>query len=270
MGTSYEEIYDNVLPKLRSWEIPLMSEEQVKECLHDYLAPAIVRFHVCRKDLSDRDDVKETFNMSLSDMEIEILSNYLLIEYIDSEYIRTPTLLKSSLSSSDFNAFSSANMLDKLMAMHKTYLSENDVLLSRYAWFSYKDGGISLSTGYKKKNSSGNYESSSSNIDVPTINVGSTLPGKPFSEPLVKDVWSGDDVILDFVIPTAPEFKVKQVNTISPDERASVVIEKNVEEGTLEAVFNIPQGQKGNPGDSQDECVPIDNKEIDIIFKESE
>lgn len=153
MGTSYERIYDNVLPKFRSWEIPLMSEDEVKECLHDYLVPAITRFHVCRKNLSDRNDDLGEFNVILSDMEIEILSNYLLIEYLDSTYIRTPTLLKSSLSSTDFNSFSSANMLDKLMAMHKTYLAENETLLSRYAWLSYKESGISFSDGYNKKDS---------------------------------------------------------------------------------------------------------------------
>lgn len=151
MGTSFDRIYDNVLPKFRSWEIPLMSEDEVKECLHDYLVPAITRFHVCRKDLSDRNDETGEFNVELSDVEIEILGNFLLIEYLDSTYIRTPTLLKSSLSSTDFNSFSSANMLDKLMVMHKTYLSENESLLSRYAWLSYKDSGISFSDGYDKK-----------------------------------------------------------------------------------------------------------------------
>lgn len=153
MGTSYEKIYDNVLPKFRSWEIPLMSENEVKECLHDYLVPAITRFHVCRKNLSDRNDESEEFNVILSDMEIDILSNFLLLEYLDSTYIRTPTLLKSSLSSTDFNSFSSANMLDKLMAMHKTYLAENESLLSRYAWLSYKESGISFNDGYEKKDS---------------------------------------------------------------------------------------------------------------------
>lgn len=151
MGTTYEQIYDNVLPKFRSWEIPLMSEDEVKECLHDYLAPAIARFHVCRKDLSKRDDETGSFEEELSNVEIEILGNYLLLEYLDSTYIRTPTLLKSSLSSTDFNSFSSANMLDKLMAMHKTYLWENESLLSRYAWMTYKESGISFSDGYDKK-----------------------------------------------------------------------------------------------------------------------
>ena len=150
MYTPYEKLYDNLLPKFRSYEIPLMTVEQVKDFLHDYLIPAISRFHVCRKDLNDRDDIVQRFNVELSDTEIEILSNYLLIEYIDSEYIRTPSLLKTQLPSSDFKVFSPANFLDKLMAMHKTYVSENETLLSRYAWMGAKESGVKLGAGYKK------------------------------------------------------------------------------------------------------------------------
>ena len=150
MPTSYEKLYENLLPKFRSYEIPLMSTEEVKDFLHDYLIPAISRFHVCRKDLNDRDDILQRFNIELSDIEIEILSNYLLVEYIDSEYIRTPTLLKVQLPSSDFKVFSPANFLDKLVAMRKTYLSENETLLSRYAWMGAKELGIKLGAGYKK------------------------------------------------------------------------------------------------------------------------
>lgn len=150
MATPYEKLYENLLPKFRSYEIPLMSAEQVKDYLHDFLIPAISRFHVCRKDLTDRNDILQRFNVDLSDIEIEILSNYLLIEYIDSEYIRTPSLLKTHLPSSDFKVFSPANFLEKLMAMHKTYVSENETLLSRYAWMGAKESGVKLGAGYKK------------------------------------------------------------------------------------------------------------------------
>lgn len=150
MATPYEKLYENLLPKFRSYEIPLMSVEEVKDYLHDFLIPAISRFHVCRKDLNDRDDIIQTFNADLSDIEIEILSNYLLIEYIDSEYIRTPSLLKVQLPSSDFKVFSPANFLDKLMAMHKTYVTENETLLSRYAWMGARESGVRLGAGYKK------------------------------------------------------------------------------------------------------------------------
>lgn len=152
MATPYEKIYENLLPKFRSYEIPMMSVDEVKDHLHDYIVPAVARFHVCRQDLSDRDDILERFNCDLSDMEIEIFSNYMLLEYIDSTYIRTSTLLKMNLSSTDFNAFSSANFLDKLTAMHKTYLSENEGLLSRYAWMGAKCSGILRDIGYKKRN----------------------------------------------------------------------------------------------------------------------
>ena len=150
MATPYEKLYENLLPKFRSYEIPLMTTEEVKDYLHDFLIPAISRFHVCRKNLNDRDDILQRFNVDLSDTEIEILSNYLLIEYIDSEYIRVPSLLKVQLPSSDFKVFSPANFLDKLMAMHKTYVVENETLLSRYSWMGAKELGVKLGAGYKK------------------------------------------------------------------------------------------------------------------------
>lgn len=150
MATPYEKLYENLLSKFRSYEIPLMTVEEVKDYLHDFLMPAISRFHVCRKNLNDRDDILQRFNVELSDVEVEILSNYMLIEYIDSEYVRTPSLLKIQLPSSDFKVYSPANFLDKLMSMHKTYVKENETLLSRYAWMGAKESGIKLGAGYKK------------------------------------------------------------------------------------------------------------------------
>lgn len=151
MHTSYETIYEDILSKFRSYEITEMTEEEVKEHLHDFLLPAISRFHVCRKNLNDRDDVLQRFNCELNETEIEILANYCLIEYIDSTYVRTSTLLKVSLVSVDYKPFSNANMLDKLLAMRSKYLAENEGLLSRYAWMGIKESGVSLSAGYRKK-----------------------------------------------------------------------------------------------------------------------
>ena len=150
MSTPYEKMYANLLPKFKSYEIPIMTEDEVKEYLHDYIIPAISRFHVCRKDLDDRDDELECFNCDLSNKEIEILSNFLLLEYIDSNYIRVPVVLQVNLSSSDFNAFSNANLLGKLLEMHEKFLKENETLLSRYAWMSVKEHKTNLGTGYKK------------------------------------------------------------------------------------------------------------------------
>lgn len=144
MATPYEKIYSNLLPKFNDYDILVMTEEDAKELLHDFFIPAISAFHVCIKDLNDRDDILEQFNCDLDDTEIEILSNYMLLEFLNSKYIRTPSLLKVSLSSSDFNSYSPANMLDKLLDMKSKYISENETLLSRYAWMVAKDDAPSL------------------------------------------------------------------------------------------------------------------------------
>lgn len=150
--TSYEKLYENILPKLRSYDIPIMTEEEVKATFHDFLIPAITRFHICRKDLSDRNDEQEEFNIELRSDEIEILSNFMLLEYLDSNTIRTDLLLKVNLGSKDFNTYSPANMLDKLLAMHRQFFTENEGLLSRYSWLGIDDSKIRLGAGYKNNN----------------------------------------------------------------------------------------------------------------------
>lgn len=148
MSTPYEKIYSNLLPKFHSYEMLEMPAEEIEDYLHDFLLSATVKFHVCRQDLSDRDDELQQFNIDLTDLEIEILTNYLLLEYLDSTYIRTALLLKANLSSSDFNSFSPANLLDKLLDMHDIYLSENEGLLSKYAWFGMRNKNINESTKF--------------------------------------------------------------------------------------------------------------------------
>lgn len=148
--TSFTKLYENLLPKFKNFDIPLMTVEEVEALLYDYLVPAITKFHICRTDLNKRNNVEKYFYADLTDEEVEILSNYMLIGYTDSEYIQTPTLLKVNLSSSDFNAFSPANMLNKLMDMHDYYIQENDTWLSRYAWKNAYKRGMRLGSGYRK------------------------------------------------------------------------------------------------------------------------
>lgn len=150
MPTSYEKIYERFLPKFRDYEIPVMPEDMVIERLHDYLVSATARFHACRKDLSDRDDLLVRFNEELSNREIEILANYMILEYVDATYVRVPTLLKSNLSSTDFNAFSSANLLSKLNDLQERTRIDNETLLMWYAWDDARENGVSWNKGYKK------------------------------------------------------------------------------------------------------------------------
>jgi hypothetical protein len=137
VSTPYKVLYDNVLSKIRDYDLNDLEENEIYEILSDYLLPAIVSFRVCKKDLSDRDSVG--FNATLNDTEIEILSNYMALEYIRGNYIRVPNMMKMQLSSKDFNAFSPANQLDKIQSSADKLLFDTETLVTRYTWLKKDD-----------------------------------------------------------------------------------------------------------------------------------
>lgn len=96
-----------------------------------YIPSACTQFQSCTCDLSKRDkDIDELggFNMQLKDTDIEILVNYMCIEYLDSNYLRTATALKARLSTNDFHALGQKDMLAKAMELRSMLKSENDQL----------------------------------------------------------------------------------------------------------------------------------------------
>lgn len=132
MGTPFTVLYDSVLSKIKDYDFFNMEQEQVYEVLSDYIRPAVAAFRNCKQDISQRTETE--FECTLTDTEIEILSNYMTITYLDSNYIRVPLALKQTLSSKDFNAFSPANHLEKMIEMRERYRKDNETLLVRYSY----------------------------------------------------------------------------------------------------------------------------------------
>lgn len=132
MGTPYVVLYESVLSKIKDYDFINLQESEVYEVLSDYLRPAIASFHVCKQDLTLRTDTH--FDLDLTDTEIEILSNYMVINYLDSNYIRVPLAMKQTLPSKDFHAWSPANHLEKMIAAREKYRKDNETLVSRYSW----------------------------------------------------------------------------------------------------------------------------------------
>lgn len=132
MGTPFTVLYDSVLSKIRDYDFFNMKQDEIYEVLSDYLRPAIAAFRSCKQDISKR--TEEGFECTLTDTEVEILANYMTIAYLDSNYIRVPLALKQTLSSKDFNAFSPANHLEKMIEMREKYRKDNETLLVRYSY----------------------------------------------------------------------------------------------------------------------------------------
>ena len=111
------------------------------------MRPAIVAFQSATQDLSDRDDELAEFNFKLTDVTFVILVNYMIIEWLTSNYILTSNALKSRLSSSDFHSLNLHNQLNKAIELRDELKSENDQLAINK---SYKDSKLFSIVSRKK------------------------------------------------------------------------------------------------------------------------
>lgn len=154
MATSYKELYNSVYSKIKDYDFIAMSEDEADEILHDYIRPAIVDFEDCKQDLSDRDEALKSFNIDLTDINFEILSNFIVIKYIEATYINTPMALKAYMSTADFHKYDNKDVLGKVVEVRDGYLKRNKQLMINYSIRSKDSGLVKL---YEEK---GNYDPS--------------------------------------------------------------------------------------------------------------
>ena len=136
MNTTYYELCDSVFSKIKDYGLANLDKDTAFSIIIEYLRPAILMFSGCHEDLSDRDDELGEFNFKLSDRDFEILSNYMVICYLDANYIRTGEMLKSHLSSTDFYKYDNKDVLGKVKEVREMYKEENDHLMIDYSYTS--------------------------------------------------------------------------------------------------------------------------------------
>lgn len=133
MATTYKELCNSVYSKIKDYDFVQMLEDDVDDIMHDYIRPAIVSFECCSQDLSDRDEELLQFNIDLTDINFEILSNFMVISYIESTYVRNSLMLKAHMSTSDFHKFDNSNVLGKAIEVCNMYKKENKQLMINYS-----------------------------------------------------------------------------------------------------------------------------------------
>lgn len=138
-NTTYKELADAVFDKIKDIDFANMNEDIAYQIVIGYMRSAIVSFESAKQDLSDRDDEFKQFNMKLSDESFVILVNYMIIEWLTSNFILTTNALKTRLSSSDFHSLNLHNQLSKAIELRDYLKAENDQLAINK---SYKDSEI--------------------------------------------------------------------------------------------------------------------------------
>lgn len=146
--TTYRELADAVFNKIKDVDFASIDEEIAYQIVISYMRPAIVAFQSAKQNLSDRDDELEQFNFTLSDDTFIILVNYMVIEWLNANFILTSSALKSRISTADFHSLQLSNMLSKAMELRTLLKSENDQLAINK---SYRDSKLfDLVTNRKK------------------------------------------------------------------------------------------------------------------------
>jgi len=118
-----------VFSKIKDYGLAGLDKDIAFGIILEYLNPAILMFSGCAQDLDDRDDELGEFNFCLSNKNFQILSNYMVICYLDANYIRTGEMLKSHLSSTDFHKYDNKDTLGKVKEIREMYKNENDQLM---------------------------------------------------------------------------------------------------------------------------------------------
>ena len=137
-NTTFKEVADIFFNKIKDYSFLSLPEETAYEVAIGYIKPAISKFQSCTQSL-EVDDVLQEFEEKLTDNNIQMLCNYMVIEYLDSNYIFTSSALKARLSSSDFKTLGQKDMLAKALEVRDVLKSENDQLAINK---SYKDSKL--------------------------------------------------------------------------------------------------------------------------------
>lgn len=132
MSTPYSAIDNSFIGKISDDFLVNMSEEHLQKIINGYRKSAIIRFKQCKK-LSERDEVVREFSQTLTDEEVEILANLMVLEWLRPQ-INSVEILKPNMTTKDYITYSNANHLGTLKALKQDVQSEVDRLIVSYSY----------------------------------------------------------------------------------------------------------------------------------------
>jgi hypothetical protein len=133
MTTSFQTVYQRFLNKITDSDLASLPQTNLESIMSEYLQSSIVRFRKCKSDIKNFDLALQQFNVDLSIEEIEILSLWMKLEWLDQQINRIE-LLRQSLSSKDYAMYSQANHLSSLLSLRDTTLRDVQTLMKYYSY----------------------------------------------------------------------------------------------------------------------------------------
>lgn len=114
--TSFQEIYDRFLGRITDDMYMEWTEQDTLKDMKNILLAAIPGFEFPRFPLYNYNIDGETYNVHLTNEEVNILSVLMMIEWVQRQTVSIENI-RQKYSGSDFKMTSQANHLDKLMLL---------------------------------------------------------------------------------------------------------------------------------------------------------
>lgn len=138
MSTSFEDIYTIFLNKISDFEIASLEDDDINEYCERFLVSALSKIHNLTNDLSDRNDFE--FASELTDVEKEIITCQMVVEWIDSK-LNTSSLLTLFVGTKDENMASQANFMNALAELKDKQRAMVNTLMRNYQYRKYVEEG---------------------------------------------------------------------------------------------------------------------------------
>lgn len=132
MATPYSVIDNLFISKITDNSLLTMADEFIEKTLDQYRFSAGVRFKKCKK-LSDKNEELRQYNQDLTDEEIEILANYMVLEWITPR-INAIRNLEPVMTTKDYKVYSNAQHLETLLKAKRDVAQDVDKLMVSYTY----------------------------------------------------------------------------------------------------------------------------------------
>ena len=143
--TPFSLVYDSFLNKITDDMYMELTEDDTVKLLQGLLRTAIQKFEFPRFDITDINAKKKYFNSELTNEEINILSTYMIVEWLGQQLASVENT-RMKYSGSDFKFTSQANHMAKLLSLKKDYEREGFHLQRLYSRRLKNENGLMKST----------------------------------------------------------------------------------------------------------------------------
>lgn len=140
MATPYSTVETKFLSKISDRYLLTMDAEDLQAMIDNYRESAEVSFKKCSK-LIDKDDTLHQYNQTLTNEEVDILSDAMVVEW-SYPTVNSIENLKMRMTTKDYTAFSQAKMIDSTLAFIKQTEIRTKRKISSYIWTSTSLEGL--------------------------------------------------------------------------------------------------------------------------------